>query len=121
MYKKLTFPIFEDLRGSLLACDKEHLPFTPRRVFFIYNVPEGKSRGQHAVSCDLIIVVLKGGVKININSDPNNSIDLRAGADALLIERNTYLELSEFSNDAILAVLASASYHGTDYFSQDQD
>ena len=42
-------PLVQDLRGSLSFGEVEqHLPFTPKRYFLVFNVPTSDVRGEHA-------------------------------------------------------------------------
>ena len=45
----LEFPKIEDPRGNLSFIEGPgHVPFDIKRVFYIYDVPGGESRGGHA-------------------------------------------------------------------------
>ena len=59
-------PLHTDERGSLLALEKspDKLQFEPVRVFYLLDVPAGKKRACHAVSCDLFILALSGEVTL---------------------------------------------------------
>src|SRR5207248_515580 len=52
-----------DLRGSLVAAEFTGLPFTPRRLFTVYDVPSESVRGAHAHrECAQFLVCLAGEV-----------------------------------------------------------
>lgn len=43
------FPLIPDIRGSLTAGEfEQHIPFTPKRYFMVFDVPSKETRGEHA-------------------------------------------------------------------------
>lgn len=106
----MRLPTFTDSRGSLTVI--EDCPFEIKRVFWIYNVPEGQSRAGHSHDlCEQILICVKGSVLVNGNdeitwlNEPNRM---------LYIPVNTQIELYRFSENAVLLVLASEKYDPTD-------
>ena len=65
--KRVTLPETADLRGRLMFAEEDrHIPFPVRRVFAIYQVPAGQTRGAHAHrTCHQFIVMLAGGSTIS--------------------------------------------------------
>ena len=58
-------PHFSDSRGSLSYAEWRHLPFEPKRIFWIYDVGEGKTRGGHAHSeCAEVVFAINGSFDI---------------------------------------------------------
>jgi hypothetical protein len=114
-------PLCSDERGSLLALEKspDILPFKPVRIFYLLDVPPGKKRACHAVSCDLFILALSGGAKlINIHRQSATSEwALNNRTTGLYIPAYHYIELSGFSEDTVLAVCASRSLKNTRHYS----
>src|SRR5512141_2083618 len=54
-----------DARGNMRIVEVDGgLPFVPVRSFIISDVPSGKSRAGHAVSCDELIIVAQGSCLI---------------------------------------------------------
>ena len=55
-----------DARGKIriVEVDGGGLPFVPVRSFIISDVPTGKTRAGHAVSCDELIIVAQGSCLI---------------------------------------------------------
>ena len=55
-----------DARGKMriVEVDGGGLPFVPVRSFIVSDVPSGKSRAGHAVSCDELIIVAQGSCLI---------------------------------------------------------
>lgn len=111
----LKFPEFKDDRGSLVVWESSELPFRPARTFLIFNVPKGQTRANHGVSCDLIITAITGSVEIEI--DREKTILLQGKTNALFIEKNTYIQLKNFSENSALLVFAEKPFIQTSYFS----
>jgi hypothetical protein len=106
----LNFPNFIDERGNLTVYDpgNSDLPFIPKRVFWIWGVPEGQERANHAHEmCEQIIIPLAGGFVIEI--DDNDRYYLKAHA-GLYVEAGHKIRLYSFSKGAICLVLCSEYY-----------
>lgn len=98
----MDLPTFHDDRGFLTVWDK-NVPFNVKRIFWIYNVPEGESRGNHYVRCHQMIVPLKGFFFVNGQMLDNP-------AKGLYIPKGTFVRLDLFSPDAVCLVLCSETY-----------
>jgi hypothetical protein len=100
--KDTTLPTFEDQRGILTVWDRD-VPFTPKRVFWIYDVPEGYTRAAHPTSCDQAIFAVAGEFAVNghLLDDP---------AQGLYIPTGIFITLHDFSLDAVALVLCSEHY-----------
>lgn len=99
----IELPTFEDERGLLTVWDRQ-VPFTVKRVFWIYNVPKGYIRAghQHKV-CEQVIFAVSGSFKINneLLDDP---------ARGLYIPTGTFITLHDFSENAVALILCSEPY-----------
>ncbi|HEA31354.1 MAG TPA: WxcM-like domain-containing protein, partial [Leeuwenhoekiella sp.] len=42
---KIKIPKIEDPRGNLAVIEKDVIPFTSKRVYYLFDVPSGASRG----------------------------------------------------------------------------
>lgn len=104
---------FTDTRGSLTVAEMEKdVPFVVHRVYWIYNVPEGKERGKHAnLITHQYLVAVKGRVKIRVeNKEGCETYVLDAPDKGLHLPPLTWNELLSFSEDAVLLVLSSHPY-----------
>lgn len=111
-------PLIRDKRG-ILSFDEygKHLPFIPKRYFVITDVPENEIRGEHAHrQLQQYLVCLRGSVKVLVDDGKNkeefclNSVDI-----GLYIPPKIWGVQFEYSNDALLLVLASDIYEESDY------
>lgn len=114
----IKIPNFGDERGkmSVLEAD-EALPFSPKRVFYIYDVPANQIRGQHAnTKTKFVMVAIKGSVKVTVsNGQEEESFILDNPSKGLFLDSNTWKTMSDFSNDSALLVIASAKYDKEEY------
>ncbi len=102
-----------DSRGSLTIVEEnKDFPFTMHRAYWLHSVPEGAVRGHHAsTSCYEYLIAVSGSVDILLeDAEGRRSYHLVGKDKGLLVPPYTWIELSNFSADAVLMVLASDSY-----------
>lgn len=107
-----------DIRGSLCVAELgRQLPFESNRLFFVYDVPSAKVRGEHAhKECHQFLICIRGSVHVIIDdATSQQEIILDRPNIGLHLEPGVWAIQYQYSNDAILAVLASHSYDETDY------
>jgi len=114
---RLALRVFSDRRGRLAVFEAgTSLPFTPLRAYVISRVPRGRSRAGHAVSCDSVLIPLRGRCMLLARTTRGEvSRALVAERGATLIRNGTWFSLSRFSAGAILMVLASKKFAQTRY------
>lgn len=106
-----------DQRGMVRIFEKgASLPFALKRCFVISHVPEGKTRGEHMVSCDLFLTALMGTCRITLCNGPHRiSATLSRKTEGALVHKGTWLRLDRFSRAAIVLVCASQLFQNTHY------
>jgi UDP-2-acetamido-3-amino-2,3-dideoxy-glucuronate N-acetyltransferase len=107
-----------DARGDLLAVDFNVFTFfRPVRIFYVYNVPNGNVRGEHAHHrCSQFLIAVSGSLSVFLDDGKKKSeIVLNTPTLGLLIPPEVWAVQYKFSNDAVLAVLASDPYDPNDY------
>lgn len=107
-----------DMRGSLAAMEfTSQCPFTPQRVFFVYGVASTQVRGEHAhIECHQFLIAVAGSVMVTVDDGKDrSSIVLDSPKIGLYIPPLTWGSQYQFSQDAVLAVLASHQYNEADY------
>lgn len=87
---KADLPSFDDERGSLLAVEFDQLDFPVRRVFVVSGRPGGADRGDHAVPCTQLVVLLAGSAFFTTTAAATGAI-----ADVKLDRRGQRLDLRE--------------------------
>ena len=117
-------PIIRDLRGDLMAREVgKGLPFVPRRVFAIFDVPSKEVRGEHAhKECHQLLICLSGSVQCLVdNGNARTEYELDSPEKALHIPPMVWGTQYKYSKDAVLLVLASHEYDPDDYIRNYQD
>lgn len=107
-----------DERGSLFAMDfLDDLPFAPRRIFAVVDVPAALVRGEHAHRrCHQFLIALAGSVTVLVD-------DGRSRTEVLLDDPGVGLHVPPMNWGAqfghapgtVLGVLASEHYAEADY------
>ena len=109
---------FSDDRGTLsVGQTGGTLPFTPVRFFLISDVPLGAARGRHAHrACHQFLIVVRGSCRV-VLTDRNGRDDLTLSSPAVGVHIPPLVwgELSDFSPDTVVLVLASHPYDASDY------
>lgn len=115
----LSLPQEKDVRGKLTYLEEEnHVPFQIRRAFFIYDVPSEKVvRGEHAHrETEQVLIPLQGSFKLFVKTrEESETYELDDPTTGLYVPPKTWTELKEFSDDAVVMVLASTYYDPEEY------
>ena len=105
-------------RGKLSVVEKDTIPFSIKRVYYLYDVPSDSYRGGHAHK-NLIqfMIPLSGSFEVLLDDGINkNKIMLNKPNKGLLIPQGIWREMDNFSSGAICMVLDSENYEESDYF-----
>ena len=111
--KKITDP-----RGNLtVAQQPSEVPFDVKRVYWIYDVPGGESRGGHAHRrCREMIVAVSGSFDVTLDDgQEKQTYHLNHPWQGLLVETGVWRTLDDFSSGAVCLVLASEHFDEDDY------
>ena len=111
--KKITDP-----RGNLTVAEQlSEVPFDVKRVYWIYDVPGGESRGGHAHRhCREMIVALSGSFDVTLDDGTErHTYHLNHPWQGLLVETGIWRTLDDFSSGAVCLVLASDAFDEDDY------
>jgi len=109
--------LFTESRGLLGVIEFSELPFLPKRMFWISDVPSGTSRAGHAHrTCTQLLIGLSGSIVATVTPQNGTQEDIAIGVgDSLLIPPRHWLVLSGFSSGSVLGVLASEPYSPDEY------
>lgn len=108
----------DDLRGSLVSAEADsHIPFAPRRIFSVMQVPSKDVRGAHAHRlCEQFLICQSGSVAIVVDdSRVREEVVLDDPQLGLYIPPMVWSVQYRYTHDAILLVLASDPYEPQDY------
>ncbi len=121
---KYTFQQHGDERGMLVALEQlKDIPFEIKRIYYVYDTKNGVRRGYHAhKSLEQILVCVHGSCKILLdNGKEQKKISLEKPYEGLYVPNNMWREMYDFSEGAVLMVLASAYYDKEDYIRDYQE
>jgi oxalate decarboxylase/phosphoglucose isomerase-like protein (cupin superfamily) len=94
-----------------------HVPFEVQRVFFIYDVPTGESRGGHAhKELHEFIICLSGSFDVQLDDgEDKRTIHLNRPWKGLHVPPMVWAAETNFDTGSVCLVLASAPYDEADY------
>jgi len=105
-------------KGNLSVIENgKTVPFEVKRVYYLYDVPGGESRGGHAHK-ELRQLIVAASGSFNVTLDDGNvkrTLTLNRPYQGLLIVPGIWRELDDFSSGSVCLVLASHLYDASDY------
>lgn len=114
----IQLPKFLDARGNLSFAEQElQVPFQIKRVYWIYDVPGGESRGGHAYrENEEFIIALSGGFEVLVD-DGNEIItyQLNRSYYGLYVPAGVWREMRNFSTNSFALEFSSIPYNRADY------
>ncbi|MDY9924282.1 FdtA/QdtA family cupin domain-containing protein [Methanobacterium sp.] len=111
-------PKVDDVRGNLTFIEEnQHIPFPIRRVYYLYDVPGGESRGGHAhKELEQFIIAANGSFDVVLDDGDNKErYHLNRSYYGLYIPKMVWRELDNFSSGSVCLVLASQLFDEGDY------
>jgi hypothetical protein len=114
----IDLPRIERAEGSITPIEGgKHVPFEIARVYYLYDVPGGASRGGHAHKelMQLLVSVMGSFDVVLDDGFVRKRITLNRGYYGLFLPKLIWRELENFSSGAICVVLASQPYRETEY------
>lgn len=108
---------------SVVQNGDDGAPFEVRRVFYLYDVPAGSSRGGHAhYATQQLIVAVSGSFSLKLDDGTaSRSITLNRPFMGVLVPAGIWNELYDFSSGAVVLVMASKPYLEEDYIRRYMD
>ena len=93
------------------------IPFTVKRIYYLYDIPGGETRGGHAhLSLEQVIIAASGSFDVTIDDGANRkTVHLSRPYFGLHLLPGMWRDISNFSSGAICLVLASELYDKDDY------
>ena len=112
-------PRVNDPRGNLTMIEgAQHVPFDIKRVYYLYDVPGGESRGGHAHrDLQQFIIAASGSFDVVVDDGVHRErFFLNRSYYGLYVPRLVWRELDNFSSGSVSLVLASEHYDEADYY-----
>jgi UDP-2-acetamido-3-amino-2,3-dideoxy-glucuronate N-acetyltransferase len=106
-----------DGRGKLGVAEFAELPFVPRRFFWLFGVTVGETRANHGHrECEQFVFVQQGRVDGFTLDSEGSRFNFRLGrAGYVYVPVRHWLQLNEFSPDAVVGVFASHPFNADEY------
>lgn len=113
-----------DRKGNLTVVENGvTLPFDVKRVYYLYDVPGGESRGSHAHrELEQLIIAASGSFTVSLDDGASKrSFFLNRPYQGLYVKPGLWRDLGDFSSGAVCMVLASEIYQKEDYIRDYQE
>lgn len=107
-----------DRKGNLSVVESgSTFPFDVKRVYYLYDVPGGESRGAHAhKELEQLIVAASGSFTVTLDDGTcRRSFFLNHPYQGLYVKPGLWRDLIDFSSGAVAMVLASDIFREDDY------
>ena len=105
-------------KGDISVVENEDVvPFDIERIYYLYDVPGGVSRGGHAHrQLYQLIVAVSGCFTVTLDDgEQKKSFVLNRPYNGLLVKPGIWRILDDFSSGSVCLVLASEKYNEEDY------
>lgn len=116
--KELEFSKVCDPRGNLSFIEEGcHVPFPIRRVFYVYDVPGGESRGGHAhKENQTVLIALSGSFDLRLTDGRDTiTIPMNRANRGVLIPTGVWDSMVNFTTGTVCLALCSHHYEESDY------
>jgi len=116
MAKLISLNTFNSDVGDLTVF-QGYIPGFIKRVYYIYNVSTGVTRGGHRHHKTWQgLVCIKGSCRVLVDDSIEQvGFDLNTSSDCLIVEPKDWHIMKDFSEDCILLVIANENYDKNDY------
>ena len=107
-----------DRKGNLTVVGNGiDVPFDVKRVYYLYDMPGGESRGGHAHKALFqLILAVSGSFSVTLDDGTDKkTFVLNRPYQGLLVVPGIWRTLDDFSSGAVCLVLASEKYDEADY------
>lgn len=105
-------------KGNLTVVENNKtIPFDVKRVYYLYDIPGGESRGAHAhKELKQLLIAASGSFDVVLDDgNVKRTVTLNRPYQGLLIVPGIWRELINFSSGSVCLVLASHTYDEKDY------
>ena len=115
----ISLPKISDPRGNLTFVEGEgHVPFGIQRVYYLYDVPGGSTRGGHAhKKLQQLIIAVSGSFDVILQEgECEKRFHLNRPQFGLYVCPMIWREMDNFSSGSVCLVLASTHFDDDDYY-----
>jgi len=115
MARLINLKTFTDKRGNLTVIEKV-IPFEIKRIFYIYGVDDSKRGGHRHHKNIQAAICIRGACSIKTNDGKKeDEFKLNSPDKCLIINPSDWHCMFNFTEDAILMVIASEYFDEKDY------
>ena len=114
----INFPVVAEARGNLTFIEEnKHVPFSIKRVYYLYDVPSGAARGGHAhKELQQVIIALSGSFDVIVDYGNEREIfSLNRPNLGLYIPPGVWREIENFSSNSVALMVVPEFYDENDY------
>lgn len=106
-----------------VAANNIDIPFAVKRIFYLYDIPGGESRGAHAhKECHQFLVAASGSFEVLLDDGiTTRTVMLRSPNIGLHVAPGIWASEINFSSGSVCLVLASHEYDENDYLRNYED
>lgn len=119
-----SLPVIKNRAGNLTPIHNSiEIPFDVRRIFFVYDIPYGKTRGMHAHKhCHEFIIAASGSFDVEMkDGKEKRTVNLNRPMQGIHILPGIWTKELNYSSGAICLVLTSEVYSEEDYIRKYSD
>lgn len=112
------FSKISDPRGNLSFIEEGcHVPFAIKRIFYIYDVPGGQTRGGHAHrENQTVLIAVAGSFDLHLTDGKDEIIiPMNRSNKGVLIPPGVWDSMHNFTTGSICLALCSHTYEEEDY------
>lgn len=117
-------PKIKNRAGNITPIENDDkIPFAVKRIFYLYDIPGGESRGAHShKQCHQLLIAASGAFEVLLDDgNAKRQVLLNRPDIGLHIPPGIWASEINFSSGAICLVLASHLYDETDYIREYSD
>ena len=114
----IELPCIKNRTGNITAIENNiEIPFNINRIFYLYDIPGGESRGAHAhKECHQFLIATSGSFEVQLDDGKvKKTVMLNQPYRGLHIPPGIWASEVNFSSGAICLVMASHTYEEQDY------
>ena len=114
----INLPKILDARGNLSIVEElKNIPFTIKKVYWIYDVPGGEVRGGHAfIENEEFIIALSGSFDVLLDNGMEvKTYSLNRSYYGLYVPNGIWRQMLNFSTNSLALIVASTSFDLSDY------
>ena len=111
-----SWPTFKDPEGILVPIEFDNLPFEPKRIFYVLDVPKGEERGMHAhYNTQQILTCLRGEILVKLHDGVVERRHRLCPNEWIFVDKMIWDSQVFITGDDVLMSICSTEYNKSDY------